>query len=173
MKSKKAQRILEQKKQSLESRIAAAQKVLAETPSEIRTEVGRILSKLLGVDVHNFADFVSGKFEFDSGRVSLLTSLERELFGAWWKLTYDLATDRYELQQTESLLNPRKGRSNKAIDRCQRAAIDEWTSSSGLTLQQLAIKHSGLKDRKEQKKWADNLRKRIERSDVSVPSKRK
>ena len=168
MKSTKNQRVLEKKKERLESQIAAAEKVLAEAP-EITTEVGRIISKLSTADAHNFADFVDG---LDLKRAPSLSGTERQLLKTWYGLIYGLAVDQHNLQETNSLLNPRKGPSNKELDRRQRAAIDERTNGSELTLQQLAIKYSGLNDRQEQKRWAENLRKTIKRSGPSI-TKRK
>lgn len=69
-----------------------------------------------------------------------------------------------KIRETESLLHPSMGRGNKPIDSGQMAAIDERAKGSKLTFQQLAIKYSGLQDRKAQKHWAENLRKTIKRS---------
>ena len=66
-----------------------------------------------------------------------------------------------EIARLLPLVYPKKGRPTKPIDPRQQAAIDERVRGGArkLSYQRLAIKHSGLRDPIELKRFADNLKK--------------
>lgn len=162
---KKAQRLLEEKKQRLEAQIVAAKKVLDEMPNEIKDLLGNTVRPLL----------IEGKHEFDQAQIAALTSDEFKLLRGVGQLMYAMATDEYDLGFIQSMLSPKKGRPNKPIDPRLQAAIDERVRGGArkLTYKQLAIKHSGSQDQKEVNRFTDKLKKTMKNRSYTDPKKGK
>ena len=154
MKGERARKLLEQKKRRLESQIAAARKFLAEMPVAIRAELQRAML-ILGPN-------------FDLQRAAQLNRNQRRLLAAFSRTIYDLGVDKYDLEQTEILLHPEKGRpkgSRNSKPKAPEPSIIEalkyrkTLEGKKLTLDQLAQKFNPGGNRTQWNQWKYRFQK--------------
>jgi hypothetical protein len=154
VRGKKARTLLERKKQKLESQIAGAEKLLTEMPVAIRAELQRAML-ILGPN-------------FDLKRVTKLDVDQRQMLAAYCGTIYNLAVDKYELEQTEILLHPEKGRpkgSRNSKPKAPEPSIIEalkyrkTLEGKKLTLDQLAQKFNPGGNRTQWNQWKYRFQK--------------
>src|ERR1700732_4584063 len=103
MKNTRAGNALEEKRRHLETRVAAANKLLDGMRPEIKEELGQICLKL---GIH---DILKGKRRrLEEAKMRSLTVVEYQLLRAFYETIFAKAKDTYELRWIESLLSPQK-----------------------------------------------------------------